>query len=42
MGEGAIETTYESEPYQQQRDLSWSVDDVEAELSRPGVHVEFD
>nr|KYP57991.1 hypothetical protein KK1_004279 [Cajanus cajan] len=42
MGEDAIETTYESETNQQQLALHWSEDYVEAQLSRPDVHVEFD
>lgn len=42
MGEGPIETTYESEPYHQQSDMHWSDDNIEDQLFRPGVLVEFD
>ena len=42
MSENDGETTYEIEPYPTQTTSPWSNDHIEAQLSRPGVHVEFD
>lgn len=42
MGEYAKETTYESETNQQQLAMLWSDSNIEAQLCRPGVHVEFE
>ena len=43
MGEGVEDAIYESEPFQQQ-DLAmgWTNDNTDAQLSRPGLNVEFD
>lgn len=42
MGDDNTEIAYECEPYRKQLTSLLSDDDSEAQLSRPGVHIEFD